>query len=256
MFEKIKRRALKMAFSPNTCIYDEGVMKNEYDDLSIIYSVYVENQNAIGDIFNTLSHYSCLSPEIRKHINIIVVDDCSLVSLDDVIKQFKSDLNIYLLRISKNIKWNSGGAKNLGVSFCFTEKIILSDIDHYFTEKTLDWALHLCLADKTCYVFDRIRGNSNGDVCMPHSNTFFMTKKLYFLIHGYDEDYSGFYFDDIPFRVKLSQNASVFRTKNICVTTNTNEHNLSRKVHLFPCIMLILKKTSKVWQRFPFEYLI
>lgn len=71
--------------------------------------------------------------DVVSKIQFIIVDDCSPVKYE--IENY--NLNITWLRITDDIPWNQGGARNLGVTHAKSDKIIITDLDHILPEETL-----------------------------------------------------------------------------------------------------------------------
>lgn len=183
------------------------------------------------------------------------MDDASTVNLDLP----KFDLNLTILRILKNIKWNSGGAKNLGVLAATSARIIVSDIDHWFPKEALQFCMKLNEVNDKVFVFNQHEifedGTESKNVAI-HPNIFFMSKITYLMLHGYDEDFCGYYGDDIFFRKYLfgMKNIKVYNSGCISyVKTFDDSHNLKRKLN---CKFLLFKKELKHCKdmlRFPWE---
>ena len=171
----------------------------------------------------------------------------------------KFDLNLTILRIQKNIKWNSGGAKNLGVLAATSTRIIVSDIDHWFPKEALQFCMKLNEVNDKVFAFNQHEifedGTESKNVAI-HPNIFFMSKITYLMLHGYDEDFCGYYGDDIFFRKYLfgMKNIKVYNSGCISyVKTFDDSHTLKRKLN---CKFLLFKKGlkhSKDMLRFPWE---
>lgn len=196
--------------------------KTYEEKITLIYPVYYEH-NDHKFFINRLKEYESFSEDIKRRLKIIIVDDCSKypISLPDV------NLNITLLRVDKNIKWNNPGARNLGACFADTEKIILADIDWLIPQATLQICLEKEIPNNSFIVFEN---PARGSV-LPN---IYCTKKQTFLRYGgYNESYRGFYGDDIFHRRKLLQNNVSFIRPNLKVIglkdkILLDEHFLSR----------------------------
>ena len=237
-------------------IKSDEIVNETWHNLCIIYPAYVEKGKT--ELIETILHqYDLFSEEVLNHLEIVLVDDCS-PDIETLIDVSKYKVNISLLRILDNIKWNSGGGKNLGVFYCSSERIIITDIDHFFPEDTCIWAMRTELKDsETCY-FKRI--NQTGESERPHPNTFLMTRDTYFQLHGYDEDFCGMYGDDIFFRAYMQKNVDqIYLSLKKCITygINVEAHSLSRKVSLKLYIIIWLKRYrhSQKCLRFKWQYI-
>lgn len=155
-------------------------------DLTIVYPFYVNVKECADDILNNVKYYEHMPHSLLEKLHLVVIDDCSPVQID-----FNNiNLNLTLLRIDKDIRWNSGGAKNLGVFCSETSRILLADIDMLFPEKTLVSCMREGnISDDEVFVFDRLSLDDNNEWYEDgvHPNCFFMTKKSYIELHGYNE---------------------------------------------------------------------
>lgn len=234
---------------------DENI-GNTWHSLSIIYPAYVENGKT--ELIEVILHqYDSISEEVLNHLEIVLIDDCS-PNIEKLIDTSKYKVKISLLRILDNIKWNSGGAKNLGVFVCSSERIIITDIDHFFPEDALVWAMRTELKDSEVYHFRRV--NTKGETERIHPNTFLMTRDTYIRLYGYDEDFCGIYGDDIFFRIYMKRNVhGIYLSSKecICYDINAEAHSLSRKLGLRLYVLIWLKKYrhSQKSLRFRWKYI-
>lgn len=162
--------------------------------LSYVVPVYFDQRDATT-LVDLLRRYSGYAKEIRRQIEFIIVDDCSPLPL-----QIPVDLplNLSLLRITTDIRWNQCGARNLGVVYARSRKLILSDIDHFFTEDLLAAMVKKRLAARTLYKFKRVDGS--GRPIKKAMNIFFLSRALFFDGLGYDEEFCGNYgYEDLFF---------------------------------------------------------
>lgn len=94
----------------------ELVKKRHKEDKSHIELTYVThfycNQKNINSITDLLKKYETYSRNLIEKIEFIIVDDCS--PLEYEIPDL--NLNYRWLKITTDIQWNQGGARNLGVT--------------------------------------------------------------------------------------------------------------------------------------------
>lgn len=156
--------------------------------LSYIVSVYFNQQNT-APLFDLLKQYSAYSAELLDSIQFIIVDDGSTVpvTLPDQL-----NLNILLLRIHQDIPWNNGGGRNLGAVYARSDKVLFTDIDHIFPEKTLQKLIDINRFGKNLYRFRGQFEDGHWDNKICH-NIYAMSRARFFEFHGYDEDFSGHY---------------------------------------------------------------
>lgn len=141
-------------------------------------------------------------------VKVICVDDGSPEPARDVIDRsaspsLRSRLELY--RVAVDIPWNRGGARNLGARHAPTDWLVHVDIDHILPVESCEKLLAFEPNEFNWYRFERWRvGKADAtrkkdaipDDCEfgrihPHVDSYLMTKKMYWFIGGYDEDYSG-----------------------------------------------------------------
>jgi hypothetical protein len=144
--------------------------------------------------------------DLKPHFHAIVTDDCSprwparphVASTG--IASFK------LFRTQVDVRWNWLFCRNLGVSRATTDWVLLTDIDHVLPVETLAVLLTEKLDVNHVYRFSR-EDAPDRTPYKPHPNTWFLTRKMFDRIGGYDERFSGFYGTDADFRERVHQRA-------------------------------------------------
>lgn len=127
-------------------------------------------------------------PEIKKRLRMIVVDDGSPIPAEPILRKMKIGIPISLFRITEDIGWNCGGAKNLGMKHCETEWAFVADIDMVVPGAT--WAAILDANLDPCrhYILPRIF--PDGREVRPHADSFVLTKDMFWSVGGFDEDFA------------------------------------------------------------------
>lgn len=230
--------------------------KNDYSPrLSIVYPIYY-TKNDFSNFYSLIELYDKLSDKIKKDIEIIIVDDCSTYPL----RLPQCNLNISLLRICKNIKWNQSGARNLGACFSNSSKLLLMDAEWYAPEDTLQDCIDINLKNHTFKPMKWAKTlYGNCEDCLP--NIFLINKPTFFLMNCYDENWCGLYGEDLFFRryifskgIKCIVNNKPIIPCCTCYVTN-NSHNLSRNLNEVKRRLSKVEKpihTKKILQ-FPWE---
>ncbi|QDH80035.1 hypothetical protein FKX85_13730 [Echinicola soli] len=160
-------------------------------ELTYVVPVYIENSDVkiMDDFISKCEEYD---QEILGKVHFVFVDDCSPVKVEITSQK----LSFTLARISDNIPWNQGGARNLGVLIAKSAKLVLTDLDHTFPVETLRLLLDQPIP-KGIYNFKRLK---NGKPHHPHPNTFFCSKSTFYKSLGVDEEFCGHYgYEDIYF---------------------------------------------------------
>jgi hypothetical protein len=163
-------------------------------ELSYVVPVY-QDQGRGGVVESLLAVYAGYDPEVTSRIQFVVVDDASPLPVQ---LPEKLGLNVLLLRVTRDIPWNQPGARNLGVVLSRSDKLLMTDVDHEFPEKTLRYLLA-----KTCpqrHMYKLERREWDGEWVNPHPNTFLLCRSTFLRHFGYDEEFVGRYgWDDLMF---------------------------------------------------------
>ncbi|UUE36205.1 glycosyltransferase [Pectobacterium aroidearum] len=173
-------------------------LDKQHIKLSYITHFYC-NQNDPQSVFSLLREYEKLPLDIREVVEFVIVDDGSPIEYETG----KYQLNITWLRIKEDIRWNQAGARNLGVTYAKSDKIIVLDLDQELPENTFRYLInhknpgrnfykiyHECREDG---FVDRGKRYNIGDRYHGHSNTFFMSRARFMRFWGYDEEFAGNY---------------------------------------------------------------
>lgn len=158
----------------------------------------------------------------REHLTFIVVDDGSPIPAKPLVAEHAG---VQLYQIDVDIPWNRAGARNLGATVATTDWIVHTDTDHVLPPDAAE-ALVGRQNDynpKTWYRFRRFRVGAADETrnkdkipraqkfgeIKPHIDSYLCTRKLYWQVGGYDEDYSGCLGGGSPFLKQLEAAAAV-----------------------------------------------
>ncbi len=159
----------------------------KYNQIKISYVVQIYNeQKKSDDFYKLLDTYNNLPKNILKHIHFIFIDDCSPIKIS-IPNTYT--LNYTIAKVTTDIKWNQGGARNLGVHLSKSQKLIVTDLDHLFTEESFKFLFNFPIPNDI-FVFRRM---INKKEVVSHYNTFFISKSTYFKSLGIDEEFCGNY---------------------------------------------------------------
>ena len=143
-----------------------------------------------------LEYWNNYAPHVKDKLEVIVVDDGSqkysaanvLTSCD------KPSFPIRLYWIKENIPWNISGALNLAFTEAAEGWVFSGTMDHVFPSESIVELLDR-LPDfdvNKYYRFPRIRFSTKQKEQSP-GNLFLLTRKLFWEVGGYDEDFAGWY---------------------------------------------------------------
>ncbi|ANW96824.1 hypothetical protein AXE80_11270 [Wenyingzhuangia fucanilytica] len=216
-------------------------------DISYIIPIYKGNKNNF-DLENKIDLYSEYDKQVLNKIHFIFIDDCSPIPLE--IKN--KNINYTLVRITDDIMWNQGGARNLGVTLASSPKLILTDLDITFSENILKDLINKRIPNEL-YTFKRV---FKGDKIKPHPNTFFCSKHTYYKSLGVDEEFCGNYgYEDIYFtelQKFLKTKTKVYKKEAVTIETLMhNQHKLKRDTSVN--LKLLEKKRQAIKNKTPFS---
>ncbi|SFM96378.1 Glycosyl transferase family 2 [Izhakiella capsodis] len=162
------------------------------DDWQHIKLTYIThfycNQGNIDSVLSLLRLYESYPEDILNSTHFVIVDDCSNIHYE--VPEFK--LNLTWLRIDDDIAWNQGGARNLGVTYAKSDKILITDLDHHLPPETFSYLIRHKNPDRKFYKIYR-NDAETGKRIKGHSNLFFMSRARFFRHFGYDEEFCGHY---------------------------------------------------------------
>lgn len=135
--------------------------------------------------------------DIRRRVSVVIVDDGSPSNkAENVLKMNEGNLpKISLYRITENIPWNHGGARNLGMDRADDGWVLVTDMDHVLTVDSAVKLLEQELDPQMMYRPERYDWLSDNErkLVGRHVNSFVMTRELFWKIGGLDERLTGFW---------------------------------------------------------------
>ncbi len=229
-----------------------SLMASSDIQLSYVVPVYF-NQRDAHTLVELLLRYNSYAKDVISHLQFVIVDDGSPLPVE-IPPEIKLNLSLY--RITTDIRWNQCGARNLGVVYAKSPRILLSDSDHYFPERLLRDILRSRIPQNTVYKFKRV--NQQGMAIAKAMNIFYMSKSVFFQALGYDEEFSGNYgYEDLYFldlQRRIGNSIRYFtRFKKIVATDVDREqsyHSLARDTIIN--VALYNKKKALLKGRDPF----
>ena len=153
---------------------------------NIIYCLY-NLQEELKQIH--IDNWKKYPKELRKKINIILVDDYSDIPFE---LDLDFPINLTVVRVMNDKGYNIGGAKNLGFYIANEDWCFSSDIDHILIAEECRRCLDLKKERNKVYYFERWL--SNGRYYFKrHKNTYIIHKNDFYKVGRYDEDFTPHY---------------------------------------------------------------
>lgn len=136
--------------------------------------------------------------EIKNKLRIILADDCGTPAIHETVERLNrnANLDITVYRITKNLRYNTAGALNLGVTNATTDFILMMDNDCTFLPDQMHKVMQLKPLDGWLYKFkkDRITNDPRLKAItryLPCTNL--LHRNVFDAVGGFDEDFTGEY---------------------------------------------------------------
>ena len=146
-----------------------------------------------------LGYWRKYPKEIAERLLVIIIDDASpKYPARDVLKGCDlPDFEIRIYRVKQNIPWNFPGVRNLAFTVAADGWIFATDVDHVVPAESMI-KLFAMNPDPECYYMPRRfrAADTEGrklEKRKCHSDSYIMTRDMYWEAGGYDEDFSGHY---------------------------------------------------------------
>jgi len=206
---------------------DAGASELKLKDtrLTIVHPFY--NDEKRFDV--QFKNWGTYPKDLKKSIDIILVDDCSKHPLSNRITKNRLkyiDFNFRILRITDDLKWNTPGALNLGVTSAQTDWVVFMDSDCLFKADDIEKLLSTTPEPNSVYNFERIRVSKDiekAKITRLLGCAYLLEKETFLSVHGFDEDFTGEYskgyghFDN-QFTNKLKKRRIPFRRTEAKIT--------------------------------------
>jgi hypothetical protein len=200
-----------------------------------------------------LDHWAKYRSGLKQHLSVIVVDDGSPICPAEAVLT-PSDLSGFgsfrLFRIHQDIRWNWLAARNIGMHHAEHGYCILTDIDHVIPSATLETLVMGQFDPKLIYRFSR--AESTGEDIKPHPNSWFMTKRVFWKVGGYDEAFSGHYGTDGEYRRRCASTAPIRILKDKLIRheffMDSSTTKYLRKQPVDRAVSQIIRSRRKDWK--------
>jgi hypothetical protein len=172
-----------------------SVPKGTAKPITIVLPFY-QCSDFLREQLETWGHYSA---DLRRFLSALIVDDGSPVHAE---LPPQRPFPMRLFRIDVDIPWNWLAARNIGAHYAPDGWLLLTDMDHVVPEHTAQALVSGKHDPSMVYAFSR--REHTGQAINPHSASFFMTRKMFWYIGGYDERLSGVYGTDGSYRKRVA----------------------------------------------------
>lgn len=174
---------------------------------------YYENAQMLQEHYRLWSKWKS---SVLEYMHVIVVDDGSpKYPAEPPIGRIPA-LTLQIWRMKKDIRWNQDACRNVGVTHAEQDWVLLTDMDHVVCESVACYLITHAFDPTIAYTFRRV---SAPDMVpyKPHPNSWFMSRKLFDDVGGYDERFAGLYGTDADFRDRLKAKAEIVELKQALV---------------------------------------
>lgn len=137
---------------------------------------------------------------VRANVSAIIVDD---VSTQPPLPPSARPFPIRGFRLRPpHVRWNWVAARNIGFNEAADGFCLVTDMDHVVPPETAEALVFGVHRPDTVYAFNR--REHTGAPIAPHSASFFLTRRLFWTIGGYDERGCGYYGNDGVMRRRIA----------------------------------------------------
>lgn len=170
---------------------------------------------------------------LASRVDAIVVDDGSPSPAEDVLRENLWPLfrSLRLFRIEVDVRWNWLAARNVGAHHAAEGWVVLTDMDHVVTETTLVTLLRGEHDEEKIYRFSRFDARERRSI-HPHPNSWFMTRRMFWRVGGYDEALSGHYGTDGEYRRRCAATTKIEIMSNATLVRREHEGDSSTTRYL------------------------
>lgn len=168
-------------------------------------------------LLRQLEVFNGYPPDLRAKISFVIIDDGSPDGLraGNYIQKERYNFRMTLARVTKDIPWNIGGARNLVFHLAATTRVLLLDLDVLVPERTAylltNWSVSSTDPERyLAHKFNRVYPDGRKKM---HPACTFIARKAYWMNGGCDESFVGSYgYTDPHFWHRFGLNSDKFDT--------------------------------------------
>ena len=216
----------------------------DVQSVSLVYTYY-ENPEMLARL---VGHLASFPKAIRDHIELVIVDDGS-PEHPATIPEAGLGFECRVFRILYDQPWNQSGARNIGVREARHDWALMLDMDMEVPLDTISTLLRLESDYRDWYLFS---ARSETEGVMPlrrHHNAILMSKRFYWRVGGFDENFDGYYGTAQFFGIAAEKLQPFTHLTNLWIdfvgrdeVPDANTRTLSRKASLFQRTVIWVKR--------------
>lgn len=164
--------------------------------------------------------------DFPSEVEIILVDDGSLVYPAYNYLQNHKIENFRLFVVDEDLGFNSHGCRNLVAKVAKSDFVLFSDIDIFFSPETISILKRKMFKKNKVYRFSMYSVWDKTIIDAPgHENIYLTSKDKFWEAGGYDESFTGYHHGDRPFLEKLKRVTTEELTKNLAYRCVRNKRD-------------------------------
>lgn len=137
--------------------------------------------------FETLRSYP---EEVLNHLSVVIVDDHGTPPVD-VPMQTVTDADVRVYRVQKDIPWNQGGARNLGMQEAPTDWCVMLDPDMVIEPEVAKRLMRKTQSMKQGELVKLLLRYTNDVYDSTSPNAYLIHREDFERVQGYAEEYAG-----------------------------------------------------------------